>query len=226
MFVAIFTLCGNSQELPQDRTYGVRIGFDASRIPLYFKEPKIKGLELSIDIEAVRNFYPVLELGFGSLTIDKENFFYDADNQYVRLGFDYNILKPDIDDPYGMGYIGIRYGYSSFNYNAKNIVIPNPYWGEDIITEIEKNHLNIHWIEIVAGIKAEIFPNFFVGWSIRGRFMLYKTEDENMDPSIYPDMVKESQNPSWELIIPYTTKFLYSKNQNNLQLLIFEKIRS
>jgi hypothetical protein len=186
MFIAISSSYGNSQVLPQNRTYGFRIGFDASRIPLYFKEPKIKGLELSIDIEAVRNFYPVLELGFGSLTIDKDNFFYDADNQYIRLGFDYNILKPDIDDPYGMGFIGIRYGYSSFNYNAKNIMIPNPYWGEDIITEIERTHLNIHWIEIAAGIKAEIFPNFFVGWSVRGRFMLYKTRDENMEPYNIP----------------------------------------
>jgi|WetSurMetagenome_2_1015567.scaffolds.fasta_scaffold248945_2 hypothetical protein len=169
----------------EERTYGLRIGLDVSRIPNWFLDPKMKSLECSFDIEALHNVYPTLELGLGSLDIRKENYQYYSDNTYFRVGADYNFLDPDPSDRYGMAFIGIRYAHSSLNYHAANIIIPDNYWG-GLTTAIDDRNISTHWIELTAGMKAEIFHNFFMGWSLRGRFMLSKTKDEIMDPYKIP----------------------------------------
>ncbi len=214
LFLLFVFSTSNGQQLPQEKTYGLRIGIDVSRLPLYFADPKIKGLEWSVDIEALPKFYPTLELGYGAFNIKKDNYQYKSNNQYLRVGFDYNILKTDAEDLYSIGYIGFRYGYSSLSYYAKNVIISDEYWGDRLIDEIDKPNMNIHWIELVAGLKAEIFPNFFMGWSFRGRFMLSKTKDEIMDPYKIPGYGKGSSKSAIGFNYSLYYKFpLYKKSE-------------
>jgi len=177
------------------RTYGLRLGFDISRIPLYLMDPAVYGLEFSADFEAAENLYPAIEFGFNKFSIERENYDYASQGNYFRLGADYNILKLDAKDQYEMAFIGIRYAYSSLTHSADNIHIPESYWG-DYTGMVPKEPINAHWIEFTLGLRAEIFKNIFMGWSFRGRLMLYKNKENIIDICNIPGYGKGKNNSS------------------------------
>jgi hypothetical protein len=184
------------QGFSQDqRTYGLRLGFDISRIPLYLMDPAIYGFEFSADYEAAENLYPVIEFGFNSLSLERENYDYYSNGNYFRLGADYNILKLDARDQYEMAFIGVRYAYSSFTYNADDIHITESYWG-DYSGLVPETLIKAHWIEFTLGLRAEIFKNIFMGWSFRGRIMLSSNKSSNIDPYNIPGYGKGKNNTS------------------------------
>lgn len=172
-------LSGYSQE---GRTYGPRIGIDLARIPPYFMNPEKQGFELSVDAELLTNFYPVVEIGKSKLTYESEQYDHYCNGAYFRLGFDYNILKYYSDIPYDMGFIGLRYGYSELTYHTDNITIQDKYWG-DFTSSIPEADMDAHWLEVTGGLKTEIFSNFFMGWTVRWKFMLNKTEPALLYPN-------------------------------------------
>lgn len=177
------------------RTYGLRLGFDISRIPLYFMDPAVYGVEFSADFEAAENLYPVIEFGFNRLSIEKENYNYHSKGNYFRLGADYNFMKLDARNQYEMAFIGVRYAYSSLTYSADDILITESYWG-DYAGLIPETIINAHWIEFTLGLKAEIFKNVFMGWSFRGRIMLSSNREDNIDPYNIPGYGKGKENSS------------------------------
>jgi len=76
--------------------------------------------------------------------------------------------------------VGLRYGASSFSQtlNSYQIYNPNSYFGESpvIISGENFDGLSAQWIEVVAGMKAEVFNNIFVGFSFRlNRLMSQKS---------------------------------------------------
>jgi hypothetical protein len=188
ILLLLFVFNGYSQE---QRTYGLRIGFDLSRLPLYYLDPKIKGLELSFDFETLKNLYPVFELGSGKLKLEKENFRYSSNGSYLRIGFDYNIFEPYARNQYEMAFVGIRYAFSSLRYGADNIFIQDGYWG-DFSANLPERKMHANWVEIAGGLRVELFHNLFAGWSLRARFMIYKTKDVNMNPFNIPGYGKGS----------------------------------
>jgi hypothetical protein len=42
-----------------------------------------------------------------------------------------------------------------------------------------------HWVELAAGIRAELVSNVFMGWSLRYRILL----NPGMDPLVAPQLV-------------------------------------
>jgi hypothetical protein len=50
--------------------------------------------------------------------------------------------------------------------------------------------MNAHWGELVFGMKGELFPNFFFGWSFRAKFPFAVTKDDNIKPYIVPGIGK------------------------------------
>ena len=103
---------------------------------------------------------------------------------------DVNLIRDENPDNYDMGYAGVRYGISYLNHSASNIVIEEAYWGDIAGREIVENQLNAHWLSIGGGLRAEVFSNFFVGWSLFANIKLAQTRDTNMDPYDIPGFGK------------------------------------
>jgi len=108
------------------------------------------------------------------------------------------MLELEKRNDYSMGFFGVRYGFSLNQFSAENIIIPDPYWG-DLNTSITDQSGHNHWIEVVAGIRAEIFKNFFMGWSARGRVMLYKSKFDQMSPYYVPGFGDPAGRASWDI---------------------------
>jgi hypothetical protein len=179
VFLLLFVNPGYCQE---GRTYGPRIGIDLARIPPYFMSPEKQGFELSVDAEMLTNFYPVIEIGKSKLTFESGLYDHYCNGSYFRVGFDYNILKYYSEIPYDMGFIGLRYGYSGLTYRTDNITIQDNYWG-NFTSSIPETEMDAHWLEITGGLRTEIFSNFFMGWTVRAKFMLNKTEPALLYPN-------------------------------------------
>lgn len=166
------------------RTYGPRFGLDMARFAYLLADPSETGAEISVDFELLRNLYPVIELGYSSISEAEDLFSYSAGGIYGRAGVDYNLIDLNDRSQHHAFTFGIRYGLASFSHSAENIYVFNDYWG-DVSGASYEQQLTGHWAELVAGVKAELIPNLFVGWSIRYKFLL----NPDMDPLLKPWLV-------------------------------------
>ena len=163
------------------RTYGPRIGVDLARIPWYFTEPPEYGAEISVDAELIRDLYPVIEIGYSTLSLDSISYNYRSGGPYVRAGADYNFLPFRDRSVHHSITAGIRLGISRFSHQADDVSIPGSYWGESFLDSYN-NELTGAWLELAGGLKTEILPNFFLGWSARYRILI----NPGMDPRVPP----------------------------------------
>ena len=142
--------------------YGVRVGIDLSRLAKSIYDKDYQGIEFVGDYRISQKFYVAGELGNENKTVDDDRFNFTTKGTYFKVGFDYNSYENWLDME-NMIFVGMRYSLSSFNHtlNTYSIYDSTNYYGENIITSGEKfEGLNASWIEVVGGIKAEIFNNF------------------------------------------------------------------
>ncbi len=195
--LSFYGLVASGQE-DTTRTVGPRFGIDISRFAMMPLIPEIRTFEFSADIEIKTNLYPVFEAGFSAISFSDTNYSYEGSGIFFRAGIDYNVLELEKHNDYSMGFIGVRYGLSLNQFSADNIIIPDPYWG-NLNTSIAGQSGQNHWLEIVAGIRAEVFKNFFMGWSLRGRIMVYKSTFDQMIPYYVPGFGDPARRASWDI---------------------------
>ena len=200
LIFSILTFCSLVVSGQDDtlRTIGPRFGIDLSRFVMMPLIPEIRTFEFSADFEIKPNIYPVFEAGFSTVSFSDTNYSYDGSGIFFRAGVDYNMLELESHNDYSMGFIGVRYGLSLNQFSAENIIIEDPYWG-DLNTSISEQSGHNHWIEVAAGIRAEIFNNFFMGWSVRGRVMLYKPKFDQMIPYYVPGFGNPAKRAAWDI---------------------------
>lgn len=167
------------------RTYGPRLGLDLAPFVYYFSVNPVYGAEVSLDAEIVDNIFPVFELGFSTFSDSLKESLYESGGSYVRAGLDYDLYPVQDRSQHHSITIGFRYGLSRFTHGASKITIPSPYWGDLFISSYE-NGVLAHWAELTGGIKAEILPNFFLGWSLRYRILINRSLDEQITPLLIP----------------------------------------
>ncbi|MFP4447195.1 MAG: DUF6048 family protein [Bacteroidales bacterium] len=170
----------------QKRVVGPNIGYDVSQIAKGYFYPGYSAHVLSLDYEIDYLYYPVIEAGLFDLNKDQESMNYSSDGRFVKLGMDYNVIGIQGPWDYDMLFGGARIGVAQYNHSARDIVIENNYWGDYQADNIETNRLNALWLELVAGLKVEVLPNMFFGWSFRGQLMIAKNKDDNIPPYIIP----------------------------------------
>jgi hypothetical protein len=81
-----------------------------------------------------------------------------------KVGFDYNAYENWLENIISIG----LYGFSTFNQelNSYKIYNANPYFERPPVASGAK-WLNCQLIEVVAGLKAKVFDNVFIGFSLR-----------------------------------------------------------
>ena len=163
---------------------GLRVGMDISRsFQQLWNKGNRYGTELSFDMELFPNFYPIVETGWEKLRIRQDYVDYSSAGSYTRIGFDYNLLVAENRQDMDVIYVGLRYGFDIANQQVKSFFIPN-YWG-DMSNSFQRQNYSAQWAEVLLGIKGEVFHNFFLGWSIRGRI---KVSQKDFDlPHVYFD---------------------------------------
>ncbi|GAA4272350.1 DUF6048 family protein [Aquimarina gracilis] len=198
-FISILTSCLSfSQEeekqltakdtLPPGEKYGLRVGVDIARIIRSSVEDKYSGFEIVGDYRISNKFFVAAEIGNESLIRDEENINVEGSGSYIRAGIDYNTYG----NWYGMQnsiYVGLRYGYSRFDQTLNDYIIftGTDYFGEnEIIEPVTRDGLNASWIELVLGIKAELFKNIYLGANVSLRNMVSEKKPEGFDNLYIP----------------------------------------
>ena len=201
------------QEGQQDtlRTFGPRIGLDLAKFIYFFSDPAQYGAEISVDFEVYKNIYPVIELGYTNMSDTTDLFDYASNGPYARLGVDYNVLSMKDRSIHHSITVGARYGVSVFTQRTENMYIENDYWG-DVIVDSYESSLRGHWFELVGGMKAEVLPNFFLGWMLRFKFLLNPDMDPKVTPALVPGYGNAAQNRNFGFSYTISYKIPLFKN--------------
>jgi hypothetical protein len=169
--------------------YGLRIGVDLYKLTRALYDKNYKGIEFVGDYRLTKKYFLTAELGNENKTTDDSRLNFTTKGSYLKAGFDYNAYENWLDMENIIS-IGLRYGFSSFNQelNSYRIYNANPYFGEvPAIASGEKfNGLTASWIEVVAGIKAKVFDNVFVGFSLRLNRLVSNKKPGNFDNLYIP----------------------------------------
>jgi len=168
--------------------YGVRVGVDLHRLSKSFYDKDYQGLEFIGDYRISQKFYIAGELGNENKTVDDDRFNFTTKGTYFKVGFDYNSYENWLDME-NMIFVGMRYGVSTFNHtlNTYSIYDPTNYYGLTTLQSGEKfDGLNASWIEVVGGLKAEVFNNLYVGFSVRLNYLVSNKKPDNFDNLFIP----------------------------------------
>jgi hypothetical protein len=187
------SLLGNAQTKDSTKVlyperYGLRLGVDLHKIARTFYEKDYRGLEVVGDYRLTKKFFIAGEIGNEDKTIDDDRLNFTTKGTYFKVGFDYNSFENWLDME-NMIYVGMRYGVSSFSHtlNTYKIYDPTNYYGETIITSGAKfDNLNASWVEVIGGIKAELFNNLYLGFSVRLNYLVSNKKPADFDNLFIP----------------------------------------
>jgi len=217
-----FSIIGNSQKNDTSKViyqehYGLRIGVDLHRFTKSFYDNNYKGFEVVTDYRLTRKLYLAGEIGNEDKTVDDDRLNFTTKGSYFKVGFDYNSFENWLDME-NMIYVGMRYGISSFSQtlNTFKIYDPTNYYGETIITSGEKfSGLNASWIEVIGGVKAELFDNLYLGFSLRLNYLVSNKKPENFD-NLYIPGFNRTYDGKFGAGLNYTVSYfipIYKKNK-------------
>ncbi len=163
----------------------LRLGVDVSGIIPSIWQPETMQMEFTADYELKQKVFIAAEAGYLDIDISREDFDYNSDGLFFRLGADYNLLKKKDHNNNDVAIILIRYGYSVLSHQSSRVTISDIYWG-DLNTSIDSETLSSNWIEAGFSLKTELFSNIFLSWSLRGRYMFFQSKDPLLEPYNIP----------------------------------------
>ena len=142
--------------------------------------------EVSAEMNLKNRFFPVVEIGYGStdMTDDDKDIHYKVAAPYFRVGMNYNFFYKKETPSYIFG--GIRFGFTSFNYDISAPDLSDPVWGGSVPFYYDGLKSNAAWAEIVVGLRTQIVKNFHMGWSLRYKRRLSVKENPNSDAWYIP----------------------------------------
>ena len=181
--VVLFSSVGNAQDSIQKfpERYGLRVGLDLHRLSKSFYDDKYRGLEIVGDYRLTKKFYIAGELGNEEKTVDDDRLNFTTNGSYFKVGFDYNAFENWLDME-NMIYTGMRVGFSSFDHQVNSFKIyenNGNYYGQTLIDQGDKfSGQTASWVEIIGGVKAELFNNLYLGFSVRLNYLISNKEPE------------------------------------------------
>lgn len=194
LLLIFFSLAIKAQEKTKDtiiktERYGLRLGADVSKLARTLYDKDYKGLELVGDYRLTKKMYLAAEIGNENKTTDDDQLNFTTKGSYLKLGPEWNFYQNWLDME-NMIHLGFRYGIGSFSQelNSYKIYDTSGYFppASDVISGKKYDGLSAHWTEVAVGIKAEIFNNFFAGFSFRLNYLVTDTKPDNFDNLYIP----------------------------------------
>lgn len=168
--------------------YGVRVGVDLYKLTRGLYDENYKGIELVGDYRLTKKYYLAAEIGSENKTTEDDRLNTTTIGTYIKGGFDYNAYENWLNMENIIS-IGLRGGFSTFSQelNSYKTYNPHPYWGEMPWIDSGKtfNGLTAAWLEVVLGLKAQVYNNIFVGFSLRMNTLLYEKKPSDNFENLY-----------------------------------------
>jgi len=162
----------------------IKAGIEVSGPVTWFTGKKILNIEgyTSMDLNEKRSL--IFAAGYVDYNYSQYNYEYHATGLFARAGMDFNLLSPlKAQGKYWAG-IGLRYGISRYTAEAPFFTQEN-YWGTTS-SSIGKRTGWGHFVEVAPGVRAEIFRNLSIGWTVSGRLLLSSGAGRDVRPLYIP----------------------------------------
>ena len=189
--------------------YGVRVGVDLYKLTRALYDKDYKGIEFVGDYRLTKKYFLAAELGNENKTTDDTRLNSTTKGSYLKGGFDYNAYQNWLNMENIIS-VGMRYGFSTFSQqlNSYKIYNANPYFGEvpPIPSGQKFNGLTASWIEVVAGVKAKVFDNVFVGFSLQLKRLVSNKQPDNFE-NLYIPGFNRTYNGDFGVGFNYTVTY-------------------
>jgi hypothetical protein len=173
---------------------GLLVGVDLSRFAVPFIDTTRYGWEFSGSYEIISDLSLVADIGSETTDLSTSLYEYKSAGGYTRLGVEYNFMKHVDKGSRDKMLVGLRYGFTTFYHQADNIQIKDNLWGDFSGGRIDRTWLAANWIELTTGMRARLFNNFYLGWTVQMRIKLGITNDPLMYPYAIPGFGKPWNN--------------------------------
>ncbi|MEF2644477.1 MAG: DUF6048 family protein [Paramuribaculum sp.] len=163
------------------------------------------GADVWAELSLHNRYKPVVEFGLGACndTPDGQNYTFKTKlAPYFRLGMNYNMFFNNT--PAYQLNVGVRYGFTTFNYSVENIDITNDYWGEQETIEIPSQHCTAGFFEFIAGVRVKIAGPISLGWNVKYHALLHESNSPQGKPMYIPGYGKRGGSFSGSFSIIYT----------------------
>lgn len=104
--------------------------------------------------------------------------------------------------------VGLRYGASGFKYDVEALALNDPayggivgnpnlddgIWGGSLPYNYKDMKGSMQWAEFCVGIRAHVWKELYMGWTLRFKFKLSASADEHGDPWYVPGFGKYNSN--------------------------------
>lgn len=167
-----------------DSCHQLRLGFDLTRLlynQLQKDLQKRTSYAFELDYYTKKDLYLVAEGGWGNASISYPDLSYNNRNVFVKLGVNKSLLPRMKTDDWDLAFVGIRYGVGVIHRSNANYTITDSTWGV-ASGSVPAQNVNAHWIELTGGVRVEVVRQVFLGWNIRGKFMVNAGKFNELPP--------------------------------------------
>jgi len=201
----------STDSVTQKQKYGLRLGLDINKLVNSSINNNYDGFELNADYRIGNKLYIASEIGLIENTEGEEYINFTTKGTYIKSGIDYNMYTNWIDMQ-NMIFAGFRIGYSNFEQTINNYTIydiNNQIWGQSFInTPINNEDLSSLWVELIIGLKAEIFNNLFLGFNLEVKKMVNSEIKNNIQNMYVPGFNKTFEGSSFGVGFGYKLSYL------------------
>jgi hypothetical protein len=190
----------------------IKIGLEVSGPVIHYAEKNNNlNAEGYISADINEKISATLNSGYTTYNYSQYNYKYQTHGIFLRAGADFNLLDPKKSNgKYWIG-TGLRYGISRFSSEISTFMQDN-YFGS-ITSFIPERKDWVHFIEVSPGVRAEIFKNFSMGWTVSLRMLVYSSANKDIKPIYVPGFGNSGKSLSTGLGYFLTWNFPYKKIQ-------------
>jgi len=192
--------------------YGLRVGGDLGRLIRSAVDEDYTGFEILGDYRISKDLYIAGELGTEERTISTNFLDVTATGSYFKAGVDLNTYTNWLDMQ-NMIFIGGRVGFSAFSQTLNQFTVydTNREFFNQPYTEFpnqEFEGLSAIWAELIAGIKAEMLTNLYMGLNVQLKFMVVQDEPAGFENLYVPGFNRTYDSGSIGIGFGYTLSYL------------------
>lgn len=172
---------------------GLSIGVDLFGPGAYLLGSEEFSSEVSLKVNLKNKYIPAIEFGMGGAdTWNETGIHYKSKSApYFRIGMDYNTMSKKKNKKNFL-YVGFRYAFTSFNYNVASLPQNDPIWKDQINNPPLQDEIwggsipfqqtgikgSMQWLEVLAGVKINIYKNLNMGWALRVKHKLSASSND------------------------------------------------
>lgn len=199
------------QRLNDDTKTSETKGFSIVGVGRYgFSNRWYAAAEVGFENTQYKNFAKIIESVGSTPTTKKDSIIeintydYTSNGTFVRFGVDYDIWHSEDFPTNDNIFIGARYNISWQDHKCNSYTVVDKYWG-NYTSSVDGGSIFSHSVDALFGLRSEILPNFYMGWSFRVRFLLGVSHNDKLDPYTIAGYGKFSKKAS--LGFTYTIEY-------------------